>query len=58
MRVRDRRNKHIALEDVNRCGRDEREESSEGRKDTKEEKVREGVRELHDGCVMKNSLIE
>lgn len=56
MRVGNRRNKHIALEDVNRRGRDEREESREGRKDTKEEKVRKGVRELHDGCVMRNSL--
>lgn len=56
MRVSDRRNKHIALKNVNRRGRDEREESSEGREDTEEEKVREGVRELHDGCVMRNSL--
>lgn len=56
MRVSDRGNKHIALEDVNRCGRDKREEGSESRKDTEEEKVREGVRELHDGCVMRNCL--
>lgn len=51
MRVGDRRDKHIALLQIDRSSRDKREEHSEHRKDTEEE-VREGVRDLHvhDDC--------
>lgn len=55
MRVGDRWDEHIALEDFKRRGRDKREQGCESRKDTEEEKVRKGVRELHDDCVMRSA---